>query len=215
MAKKKSRTRKPRPEKIERDQFYIDPRFIPKNKSYQWIAIAVMGDKSPAQKFTGWHPVPFRRHSRLFPKANIRGKIIVGDQMLMERTAKQTKAALKKLTDKAVALDTTGAFNDYPYLMGKVANREVYPKLLSGNIPNKPYWTQEGQPTAQVVEVKISLRLTDRHVDAAAACKLTPEKYGQNAVSMLAEGFFDGLLLPTNNGGYEIFDKFPIFRSTR
>lgn len=218
MAKARLKARRHKPKKLEpheRDPFHIDPAVIPKNKGYQWVAIEIYGEPKYAQQFTGWKPVPFKRHAKLFPNMNVKGKIIWRGQMLMERPLKEVARAIEAGIKAARDMDVVSALQDYPYLIGKVANRDVYPKFNSVVIPNEPYWTQEGQPTAEVVEVNIKLCLTARQVDAAAACKLTPQKYGQNAVSMLAEGFFDALLLPSRLGGYEIFDRFPIFERTR
>lgn len=216
MAKARLKTRsKPKTKAEERDPFDVDPAIIPKNKGYQWVAIEILGDPKIAPQFFGWEPVPFKRHARHFPKMNVRGKIIWRGQMLVERPIKEVRAAIDKGIKTARDMDVASALQDYPYLIGRVANREVYPKFNSVVIPNEPYWTQEGVPTEMVVEVKINLRLTAKQVDAAAACKLTPEHYAQNAVSMLSEGRFDALLLPSRHGYYEIFDKFPVFERTR
>lgn len=206
---------KPKAKAEERDPFHVDPTIIPKNKGYQWIAIEIHGEAKCAPQFVGWKPVPFKRHAKLFPKMNVRGKIVWRGQMLMERPLKEITKAIETGIKAARDMDKVSALQDYPYLIGQVANRSVYPKFNSVVIPNEPYWTQEGIPTEMVVEVKVKLRLTAKQVDAAAACKLTPEHYAQNAVSMLSEGRFDALLLPTWLGYYEIFDRFPIFERTR
>ena len=72
---------------------------IPKDKSYQWVALTVLGgdalSATDLKRFEdgGWKSVPAKRHPKMLHKGK---KIIVHGQLLVERDRALTDAALKK-----------------------------------------------------------------------------------------------------------------------
>ena len=81
------------------DPYEIPPHIIPKGWTYQWNAIAVMGntdivlDQGLGMYENGWRPVPAARHPGMFVAHGTSGAVVRGGLRLEERPAELTKEA--------------------------------------------------------------------------------------------------------------------------
>jgi len=79
---------------------------VPKGKAYRWVRIDVYGSDAYSNEYeakdNGWRPVPHKRHAHM--PTSVKGKIVHGGFMLMERSKKIDDMA--KINDLRVAIDT-------------------------------------------------------------------------------------------------------------
>lgn len=72
------------------DRYYVDPAIIPEGWVYQWKRFSVLGQEEPAYMAElgqlGFTPVPAERHDGVFIPSGSKGAIIIGGQILMERS---------------------------------------------------------------------------------------------------------------------------------
>lgn len=87
------------------DRYYVDPSIIPDGWVYQWKRYSVLGQEEPAYMAElaqlGFTPVPAERHDGVFVPAGMKGAIIIGGQILMERSILDEEDA--RAEDKARA----------------------------------------------------------------------------------------------------------------
>lgn len=200
IAVKRIRRRKRRPF----DPFEIVGR-IPKDKSYQWIAVSVSGSTAAVArhnqlfKDAGWRPVPPSRH----PKMARRGRrIVVGDQILVERKKGKTQAASleekqqaeRLLPGAAKAAGDRGFFGTvvglhvggglfegprFPYELPPVPVRADFAARLAA--ARTQLQEREG---VQFVDITIGFPITDREVETAVHLELDPIEYARRRVIM-------------------------------
>lgn len=84
------------------DPYYVNPRTIPDDTSYQWVDTTNLD----ALKAQGWQPVPASRHDGAFMRLGYKGDIEIGGVTLFERPKADTDkvhadniAAAHKLVD--------------------------------------------------------------------------------------------------------------------
>lgn len=86
------------------DKFYIDPKVIPTNTSYEWKRTKCFGqpdsDHQVDLRENGWKPVPAHRHPSMMPDGHT-GAIEKNGQMLMERPKYLTQEARQEDYDIA------------------------------------------------------------------------------------------------------------------
>jgi hypothetical protein len=81
------------------DPFDVPKGFAPPGWTYQWCAVASLGNTEVVRTMSieffqnGWRPVPAKRHDGYFMPKGEDGPIIVRDQMLMERPEELTLQA--------------------------------------------------------------------------------------------------------------------------
>lgn len=100
------------------DQFHIDPAVVPKNWTYQWNTISVLGNKDVAlnqqmrMHEQGWRPVPAERHPGRYMPIGVKGEIIRDGLRLEERpTALTNEARAEELADaRSLVADSNESF---------------------------------------------------------------------------------------------------------
>ena len=75
--------------KVGTDPYYIPPGVIPDGWVYQFKRKTVHGMDNPSEQAAmqrgGWTPVPAERHDGFFLPAGVKGEIVIGGLILMER----------------------------------------------------------------------------------------------------------------------------------
>ena len=167
---------------------------IPDGMTYQWSAIAVAGDPALARfsPKTGWTPVPADRHPEM--PSDYGNFIVIGDQMLMERSTAECEASRQEeITRAKVAYDTAKGGSD-----------GLHGSLTGDGTP----WVHRTFDPAEVA-VSITLRLSASRVEAAAICRMTVEKYAHALVQQIIRGFHGPIhLVPTaDNKAFELREE--------
>lgn len=187
----------PVPAGAENDRFHIIGA-VPKDKSYQWVPLTVMGNAEVVQnqlermRIAEWRPVPARRHPHM--RRNEDGEIEIGGLVLMERPT--------ELTDEARGKEIAGArlmYDDHP---ANAANRSDingpgrgFPLIepVTGNETSAEHGSrraaaeQEFKATGGAFDISIKIVLTEREMDAAIACRLPLAEYAKRKVVMLRQ----------------------------
>lgn len=89
------------------DRYYVDPAIIPEGWVYQWKRYSVLGQEEPAYMAElnqlGFTPVPAERHDGVFIPSGSKGAIIIGGQILMERSILDEEDARMEEKERADA----------------------------------------------------------------------------------------------------------------
>jgi hypothetical protein len=89
----------------DRDKFYVSPKSIPHNTSYEWKREKTYGASDPFHQLSlrenHWRPVPASRHPELMPEGTAAGPITRDGMILMERPSYLTKEAQQEYYNKA------------------------------------------------------------------------------------------------------------------
>lgn len=123
------------------DMFWYDESARPEGFTYQWNAVAVIGNEDIVSRQmasmmrNGWTPVPASRHPELhgFKKPGPEDHIIIGGQMLMERPVEMTEEAREE---------------DYQRAVGQV--RQNNERLQISGDKELPRRTRDGQSMASI-----------------------------------------------------------------
>lgn len=206
--RKRTVTRERRPV----DGFELLPKEKRKKRSYQWVTVKVMGEPYDADLDrmldAGWNPSIRRNFPRLRKHWDKKaGGIVVGGQMLMERSEALTEKG--KLAQQSAAMAILPTQSD----RGEYQDAGGF-----GRIASSAPVVGDGAFAAHLIDAKkrmkelggsvpitVKLALTDREVEAAAICHLTVEQYAQRKIEMgLKWGEPPVVLMETDNGVYHI-----------
>lgn len=200
-----AKTSRSRRRKQNTDPFVVIGR-IPKGQSYQWIADAVHGSRDHTKhhaqrmKDAGWNPVLRARHHPLMRTVN-KKHIIWSGQILCQRPLKMTEAALAEERAKIVEQKR---LSDEMMLPGKGDRMRV---LASSSVVAESYDSgaihEELALLKGNVPVSIAIRLTEREIDAAAACRLTASEYARRKVLLIQDLNIQNVLAPVSEGIFE------------
>lgn len=193
--------------KEDLDQFEVIGR-IPKGMAYQWCALRVFGStaaaKSQLEDFEkgGWKPVPAKRHPKMRRED---GRIVIGDQILMERKATASTAARSEEVSEAQARAFTNFASENPSLSS--INRIKFTTSVGSEIPAGPFEPRD-------IEITLKLRLSANRVEAAAICGMSIERYATVMATLVQENALTGILIPTDDGKAFEFRELLVSRAT-
>lgn len=184
---------------------------IPPGFVYQWVALSVMGSEAIAapglarMKIDGWREVPSSRHPKMRKKGR---RIIVGDQVLMERPSEMTDDARKEEIDLA----TEWAKRDKPSAAGQnyfdsASTRSGfgYPTQKQIDEVAAGLETVNGRQYAKFT-AEIGIVLTPREVEAACVLGLDVNEYARRRFLMSAQALhrISNLSLNENRPVFEL-----------
>lgn len=172
------------------DVFELLPKEKRKKRSYQWVTCSVMGeqyDNDLDQMLdAGWNPAGRRNFPRLRKHWDKKaGGIVVGGQMLMERS--------EHLTGRARGDEFAKAKTQCPDHKPMFANAPEFGSSYSSTAPvvgDGNITSLHNAAKARVKElgggvpVRIKLALTEREIEAAAICNLSVDDYAQRKIQM-------------------------------
>lgn len=169
---------------------------VPKGKTYQWGTVSVLGSTELGKtlkefKAEGWKPVLARRHPRM--RRNKSGHIVVGGQILLERSQKLTQAARDQEIKRAKA-----QFDEHPSTAGEPLSagghgfRGVSSSSVAPCSGNPQALRDEIEEAGGAVKIEIGIVLSEREIDAAAYLGLTAKEYARRKVLMLEQIARDG-----------------------
>lgn len=173
------------------DVFELLPKEKRKKRSYQWVTVSVMGTQYDADLDrmldAGWNPANQKNFPRLRKHWDKKaGGIVVGGQMLMERSEALTDKGKQADIAAAKAIMPTKSEHGYEDAGGYGGYiPDTAPVIGDGNITSL-----HSAAKARVKElgggvpVSIKLALTEREIEAAAICNLSVDDYAQRKIQM-------------------------------
>lgn len=168
----------------EKDPFYIDPKSIPKGKSYQWVATHIDGKPFPGfvrmAIGVGWKPV--------------RGHKPVGGQILMWAPQKVADALRKRDIERAQQL--MQEMRDILRMDVSTDHSHRVPLVSESFLASEPYESIPSDTPPIDVEVKVNFRLSAHFQESAALLKIDPQVYAQRRIALYLRGELGGILLP-------------------
>lgn len=182
------------------DPFYVNPATIPSGVALQWATASVMNE--PADNFPhslhlkraiegGWKPVK---------GVTVKGLALVWAPIEVAE-AQRNKNVFKAREQMREAAELFGLDE-----WGHRTSSSHLPLVTSSFMVSSNYDSVPPDTEPLDVAVTVSLRLSRRFQDAAAALKLTPEVYAQRRMDLYVRGVLAGLLLPVSASALELFE---------
>lgn len=217
--KTKKKTAVKRRRKVVREKRHLDPFELKekekrKGRTYQWVTVSVMGEQFDEyldqMLDAGWNPASTKQFPSLRGHRDKKaGGIVVGGQLLMERSAALT--AKGKLAQMAAALAllpekrASGADFDYSRVSASA------PSAGDGGFTDlRDAARDRFTKLDRAVPTEIRIELTDREVEASAICHLSLEEYTKRKLQMGMERGEGQLMLVETRSGVYRFANFKV-----